>query len=63
MCEHPLGTQVIELAKGKFSIEVEDEQTLIVALEAVKRAVEVGELDPQINVATKCLNVTWYDLM
>jgi len=30
------GTQVIELAKGKFSIEVADEQALIAALETVK---------------------------
>ena len=30
------GTQVIELAKGKYSIEVADEQALITALEKVK---------------------------
>lgn len=47
------GTQVIELAKGKYSIEVSDEQTLISALETVKRAVEVGELDAQINAASE----------
>lgn len=47
------GTQVIELAKGKYSIEVADEQALIAALEAVKQAVEVGELDAQINAASE----------
>ncbi len=47
------GTQVIELAKGKFSIEVADESALIAALETVKQAVEAGELDAQINVASE----------
>ena len=47
------GPQVIELAKGKYSIEVADEQALIAALEAVKQAVEVGELDAQINAASE----------
>ena len=47
------GTQMIELAKGKYSIEVADEQALITALETVKRAVEVGELDAQINAASE----------
>ncbi len=47
------GTQVIELAKGKYSIEVTDEQALIAALETVKQAVETGELDAQINAASE----------
>ncbi len=46
------GTQVIELAKGKYSIEVADESALISALEMVKQAVEAGELDVQINTAS-----------
>lgn len=45
------GTQVIELAKGKHSIEVENAQALIKALETVKQAVESGELDTQIENA------------
>lgn len=45
------GTQVIELAKGKHSIEVENAQALIKALETVKQAVEAGELDAQIENA------------
>lgn len=45
------GTQVIELAKGKHSIEVENAQALIKALETVKQAVEAGELDTQIENA------------
>lgn len=47
------GTQVIELAKGKYSIEVTDESALIDALEMVKQAVEAGELDAQINTASE----------
>lgn len=47
------GPHVIELAKSKYSIEVVDEQALIAALETVKRAVEVGELDAQINAASE----------
>ncbi len=47
------GTQLIELTKGKFSIEVADESALIAALETVKQAVESGELDAQINSASE----------
>ena len=46
------GTQVMELAKGKISIEVDSAQALIRALELVKQAVESGELDTQINSAS-----------
>jgi hypothetical protein len=46
------GTQMIELAKGKYSIEVDSASALIKALEVVKQAVETGELDTQINQAS-----------
>ena len=46
------GTQMIELAKGKYSIEVDSAAALIKALETVKQAVEAGELDAQINNAS-----------
>ena len=46
------GTQIIELAKGKGSIEVDSASALIKALELVKQAVESGELDTQINNAS-----------
>ena len=46
------GTQMIELAKGKYSIEVDSASALIKALEIVKQAVEAGELDAQINNAS-----------
>ena len=46
------GTQTLELAKGKGSIEVKSAAALIKALELVKQAVEAGELDAQINNAS-----------
>ena len=49
------GTKVIELAKGKPSIEVTDKEELISTLELVKRAVEAGELDQQIDQASSAL--------
>jgi len=49
------GTKVIELAKGKHSVEVENAQALVKALETIKSAVEQGELDTQIESASGVL--------
>ena len=49
------GTKIIELAKGKPSIEVADKDQLISTLELVKKAVEAGELDEQIDQASGAL--------
>lgn len=49
------GTQVIELAKGKASVEVDNATALIKALEQIKSAVEAGELDAQIETASGVL--------
>jgi hypothetical protein len=46
------GTRVLELAKGKHSIEVGSADELIKALELVKQAVELGELDAQLEQAS-----------
>lgn len=46
------GTQLLELAKGKYSIEIESASALIKALETVRQAVEDGELDTQIANAS-----------
>lgn len=47
------GSQVLELGKGKFSIDVPDFNHLIPTLELVVEAVREGELDTQIeNAAT-----------
>ena len=49
------GTSVLELAKGKPSIEVASPQDLIKALETIKQAVAAGELDQQIEQASQHL--------
>ena len=49
------GTKVIELAKGKHSVEVDSAQNLVKALETIKSAVEQGELDAQIETASGVL--------
>ena len=49
------GTKVIELAKGKPSIELANKDELISTLELVKKAVEAGELDQQIDQASGAL--------
>lgn len=49
------GSWTIELAKGKPSIEVASGEELVKALTAIKQAVEAGELDSQIEVASSSL--------
>lgn len=46
------GTSVLELAKGKPSVEVDSPEDLVKALETIKIAVESGELDSQIELAS-----------
>ncbi len=46
------GSWTLELAKGKPSVEVASADELVVALETIKRAVEIGELDSQIETAS-----------
>jgi len=46
------GTRVLELAKGKNSIEVGNAAELMTVLAAVKSAVEAGDLDAQIDAAS-----------
>jgi len=49
------GSWTIELAKGKPSVEVANAQDLIKTLETIKSAVEAGELDAQIEMASASL--------
>jgi len=51
------GTKVIELAKGKHSVEVENALALVKVLETIKSAVEQGELDTQIEAASGALKL------
>jgi hypothetical protein len=46
------GTRVLELAKGKNSIDVGTTAELIAILDTVKKSVELGELDVQIDAAS-----------
>ena len=49
------GTRVLELAKGKNSIEVGSGSELINVLATVKKCVESGELDAQIDSASSAV--------
>ena len=49
------GARVLELAKGKFCIEIANGKELIPTLEIIKTAIEVGELDEQLEAAAKKL--------
>jgi hypothetical protein len=46
------GSRTLEIAKGKPSVEVDNPNALIKALEIIKTAVEGGELDTQIEEAS-----------
>ena len=49
------GTRVLELARGKNSIEVGSGSELLSVLSIVKDAVEAGELDAQIEAASSAV--------
>ena len=49
------GSYTLELAKGMSSIEVASAADLIKTLEVIKTAVEAGELDSQIELASQSL--------
>jgi len=49
------GSWTIDLAKGKPSVEVESGEELVKALTTIKIAVEAGELDSQIEIASASL--------
>ena len=48
-------SKVIDLAKGKNSVEVTSADELISALDTLLRAVEVGELDAQLTLASEAV--------
>jgi hypothetical protein len=49
------GTKVLELAKGKWTVEVASEKDLVGVLDLIKTAVLAGELDAQIEAAANTL--------
>ncbi len=46
------GTKVLELAKGKWAVELAGEKDLVPTLELLKGAVLAGDLDAQIEAAS-----------
>jgi hypothetical protein len=42
---------VLELAKGKFAVEIASNSDIVSTLEIIKNAVESGELDAQLEAA------------
>lgn len=49
------GSRVLELAKGKFAVEVAQAKDLTATLDAIKTAVLAGELDTAIDAAATTL--------
>jgi len=49
------GTSVLELAKGKYAVEVATANDLVSTLQIIKDAVEIGELDNAIDFAANKL--------
>ena len=49
------GARVLELAKGKFAVELASEKELVATLELIQSAVLSGELDEQIEFAANKL--------
>jgi hypothetical protein len=46
------GTKLLELAKGKWAVEVGSDKELVPVLQVLKDAVLAGELDAQIDAAS-----------
>jgi hypothetical protein len=49
------GSKIIELAKGKYAVEIASEKELVPTLEIIKAAVLAGELDTAIDAASNKL--------
>ena len=49
------GSRLLELAKGKFAVELANEKELVPTLEVIKAAVLNGELDAAIDAASNKL--------
>jgi hypothetical protein len=49
------GARLLELAKGKFAVELASDKELVTTLELIQSAVLSGELDAQIEIAANKL--------
>lgn len=58
------GARLIELVKGKSSIEIASKDQLVPTLELIKQAVEAGQLDAQLKLSlTSCAKVFASDIL
>ncbi len=56
LCVHiKYGARTLELARGKSAVELANSKDLVPTLELIKAAVSSGELDAQIDAASKAL--------
>jgi hypothetical protein len=51
------GARIIELAKGKNSIELENEAAILPTLDLIRKAAEAGELDEAITRVSKVIEL------
>ena len=51
------GARIIELAKGKNSIELENEAAILPTLDLIRKAAEAGELDEAITKVSKVIEL------
>jgi hypothetical protein len=51
------GARIIELAKGKNSIELENEAAILPTLDLIRKAAEAGELDEAITSVSKVVEL------
>jgi hypothetical protein len=51
------GARIVELSKGKNSIELENEAAILPTLDLVKKIIEAGELDEAITKVSKAVEL------
>jgi predicted negative regulator of RcsB-dependent stress response len=51
------GARIIELAKGKNSIELENFAAVLPTLDLIRKAVEAGELDEAVTKVSKAVEL------
>ena len=51
------GARIVELSKGKNSIELENEAAILPTLDLVKKIIEAGELDAAITAVSKAVEL------
>jgi hypothetical protein len=51
------GARIVELSKGKNSIELENETAILPTLDLVKKIIEAGELDAAITAVSKAVEL------